>query len=171
MSPLFAVTDDVSTGPADDGRHDFDWMIGRWAVAHRRLRRRLAGDDTWDEFDGACELKPLIGGLGNVDDNILELPEGAYRAAAIRLFDPVKRRWSIWWIDGRVLAFDAPVHGRFEDSVGTFIGDDTFEGRPIQVRFTWSDITADSARWQQAFSEDGGKNWELNWDMRFSRVG
>ena len=83
----------------------------------------------------------------------------------------MKRRWSIWWIDGRVLAFDAPVHGRFEDSVGTLIGDDTFEGRPIQVRFTWSDITADSARWQQAFSEDGGKNWELNWDMRFSRVG
>lgn len=171
MSPLFAVTDDVSTGPADDGRHDFDWMIGRWVVAHRRLRRRLAGDDTWDGFAGACAMKPLIGGLGNVDDNILELPEGTYRAGAIRLFDPAQRRWSIWWVDGRVQSFDSPVHGRFENGVGTFIGDDSFDGRPILVRFVWSDIARDSARWRQSFSEDGGATWELNWDMQFRRVG
>ncbi len=169
MHRLFSVSDDTATGPADDGRHDFDWMIGDWAVSHRRLRRRLAGDDTWDEFSGGCAMRPLIGCLGNVDDNILELPEGTYRAAAMRLFDPRQRRWSIWWIDGRVPAFDAPVHGRFENGIGTFVGDDSFEGRPILVRFVWSGITPASARWQQSFSDDQGATWELNWDMRFDR--
>lgn len=171
MAKLFTVSDDAATGSADDGRHDFDFLIGDWAVAHRRLRRRLAGDDSWDEFAGACAMRPVIGGLGNVDDNYLELPDGPYRAAAMRLFDPSKRRWSIWWIDGRVLRFDVPVHGGFADGVGTFIGEDSFEGRPILVRFTWSEITKESARWSQAFSEDGGNSWELNWDMRFRRVG
>lgn len=88
----------------------------------------------------------------------------------MRLFDPAKRRWSIWWIDGRVLKLDAPVHGGFADGVGTFIGEDSFEGRPILVRFTWSEITDDAARWSQAFSDDGGRTWEVNWDMRFRRT-
>ena len=146
MHRLFAVSDDPSNAPADDARHDFDWLIGDWEVAHRRLRRRLAGDETWDSFAGACSMRPVIGCLGNVDDNILDLPEGTYRAAAMRLFDPVLRRWSIWWVDGRVLAFDAPVHGKFVDGVGTFVGEDSFEGRPILLRFVWSEITATSAR-------------------------
>ena len=68
-------------------------------------------------------------------------------------------------------SFDSPVHGRFEGGVGTFVGDDRFEGRPILVRFVWSDITGDTARWRQSFSDDGGATWELNWDMAFRRVG
>jgi hypothetical protein len=169
VDQLFTVSNDAER--PDDGRHDFDFLIGRWMVAHRRLRRRLAGDDAWDEFAGACEMRPLIGGLGNVDDNVLELPEGSYRAAAVRLFDPGERRWSIWWIDGRVLGLEPPVHGRFENGIGTFVGEDAFEGRPILVRFVWSEIRPASARWQQAFSPDGGATWETNWDMRFTRLG
>lgn len=171
MLPLFTVSDDTATGPTDDGRHDFDWLIGDWTVAHRRLRRRLAGDDSWDEFAGACAMRALIGCLGNVDDNFLQLPEGPYRAAAVRLFDTANRRWSIWWIDGRVLTFGAPVHGGFVDGVGRFVGEDSHDGRPILVRFVWSEIAAGSGRWQQSFSPDGGATWELNWDMRFTRVG
>lgn len=171
MHRPFSVSDDASADGANDGRHDFDFQIGDWTVAHRRLRRRLAGDDSWDEFPGTCAMRPVIGGLGNVEDNHLELPDGPYRAAALRLFDPARRRWSIWWIDGRTLALDAPVHGGFENGVGTFIGEDSFEGRPILVRFTWSEITATTARWSQAFSEDGGATWEPNWNMRFRRAG
>ena len=153
-----------------DGRADFDFFFGRWAVSHRRLRKRLAGDTSWDAFGGTCDTRPILGGLGNFDDNVIDLPGGSYRAATLRTFDPETRQWSIWWIDGRnPLTIDVPMRGTFADGVGTFLCEDVFEGRPIQVRFLWSRITGDSPRWEQAFSPDGGKTWETNWIMDFAR--
>jgi hypothetical protein len=177
MSSLFANAAapapgaDAAVGPVqEDGRRDFDFFVGRWAVAHRRLRHRLAGDTHWEAFAGACESRPIIGGLGNIDDNILELPAGAYRAATLRLFEPATRIWSIWWIDSRAMGLEPPVHGRFENGVGTFFSDDALDGRPIRIRFIWSAITSASARWEQAFSADGGATWESNWIMDFRRA-
>jgi hypothetical protein len=176
MSSLFAKAEAEAPGavrdPAapPDGRHDFDFFAGTWRVSHRRLRRRLAADTRWEEFDGACESRPIIGGLGNVDDNLLHLPASTYRAATLRLFDPATGDWSIWWVDGRTMQLEPPVRGRFENGTGTFFGDDTIDGRPIRVRFVWSDITVSSARWAQAFSADGGASWETNWTMDFLRA-
>ena len=120
-----------------DGRTDFDFFFGRWNVGHRRLRKRLAGDTNWDVFGGTCEVHPILGGLGNVDDNLIELPASTYRAATLRTFDPATRQWSIWWIDGRnPLSIDVPVRGSFEAGVGTFLCEDVLDGRPIRVRFT-----------------------------------
>lgn len=156
---------------ARDGRDDFDFLVGRWAVTHRRLQQRLAGDTRWEEFGRACESRPIVGGLGNIDDNVLELPAGTYRAATLRVFDPATRLWSIWWVDGRAPRLEPPVHGCFEGGMGTFFGDDVLDdGRPVRVRFTWSDITARFARWDQAFSADAGATWEHNWTMRFERT-
>jgi hypothetical protein len=165
MSSLFAKSDH-----APDGRDDFDFFAGRWRVAHRRLRRRLVRDVQWAEFDGACENRPVVGGLGNVDDNFIDLPSGAYRAVTLRLFSPTTRQWSIRWVDGRDMALGTPLHGTFTRGVGTFFGDDVYNGQPIRIRFIWSDITARTAQWQQAFSTDGGATWEDNWTMRFSRL-
>jgi hypothetical protein len=171
MTSLFAKSPAAEpAGAAADGRDDFDFFTGRWAVAHRRLRSRLTGDTQWEEFRGLCEMRPIIGGLGNVDDNVLELPAGTYRAGTLRLFDPQAARWSIWWVDGRQMALEPPVHGRFENGIGTFFGDDMLNGRPIRVRFLWSRITKISARWEQAFSADDGATWETNWIMDFVRV-
>ena len=64
---------------------------------------------------------------------------------------------------------DVPVVGRFVDGVGTFLAEDTFEGRPIVVRFLWTRTDTPSPRWEQAFSEDGGTTWETNWEMDFTR--
>jgi hypothetical protein len=162
---------DAAAGTLADGRGDFDFLSGRWTVKHKRLGRRLADDTSWDEFSGVCESLPVIGGLANIDDNYLELPGGTYRAATLRLFDPKARLWSIWWIDSRSMRLEPPVHGRFENAIGTFFGDDMHEGRPIRVRFLWLEIGPDSARWEQAFSPDGGGQWETNWIMRFQRAG
>ena len=118
-----------------------------------------------------CESRPIVGGLGNIDDNVLELPAGAYRSATLRVFDPAAGFWSIWWVDGRAPRLESPVHGHFEGGVGTFLGDDVLgDGRPVRVRFTWSEITGHSARWDQAFLADGGATWEDNWTMRFERT-
>ncbi|MGY4827079.1 DUF1579 domain-containing protein [Sphaerotilaceae bacterium SBD11-9] len=156
--------------PSSDA-HDFDFLFGRWRVRHRRLRERLAGNDDWQEFDGSCNAQPLLGGQGNVDDNLIHLPGGSYRAASLRSFDPSTRRWAIWWLDARQPhGMDVPVVGRFEHGIGTFFADDSFKGRPIRVRFRWTDTHTPSPRWEQAFSPDGGLSWELNWTMRFERL-
>ncbi len=85
----------------DDPRHDFDFLFGHWAVQHRRLKARLAGCTEWETFAGRSSVQPLLGGQGNVDDNVIELPAGTYRAATLRAFDARDGQWSIWWLDGR----------------------------------------------------------------------
>jgi hypothetical protein len=154
------------------GLDDFDFLIGSWMVHHRRLKERLAGSDEWLEFGGTSEARKILGGAGNIDDNVLEVPGTEYRAVSLRTFDPKTRTWSIRWVDGRYPAgpLDPPVVGGFADGIGTFLAEDTFDGRPIRVRFLWSDITADSCRWEQSFSPDGGQSWEVNWVMNFTRV-
>jgi hypothetical protein len=145
--------------------------MGKWRVHHRRLKERLAGSDEWQEFEGTSEAWPILGGAGNIDDNVLELPAGTYRAISLRSFDPVSEKWSIWWLDGRNPGrLDPPVVGAFVNGIGSFIAEDTFNDRPILVRFLWSDITATRCRWEQAFSTDGGESWEVNWVMESTRI-
>jgi hypothetical protein len=160
-----------AAGSATSAPHDFDFLIGRWNVKHRRLKARLAGSTEWEEFNGTSTLWLTMNGAGTFDDNVLELPGGTYRAVGIRAYDPKTNQWSIWWLDERhPTAIEPPVKGGFQGGVGTFIGDDTFNGRPIKVRFRWSKITANSAHWDQAFSPDAGATWETNWDMDFTRA-
>jgi hypothetical protein len=61
------------------------------------------------------------------------------------------------------------VIGGFAGDTGIFEGADTFDGRPIVVRFVWSRVTTPTPRWEQSFSEDGGETWEPNWTMDFTR--
>lgn len=150
--------------------NDWAWLVGSWSVSHRRLQDRLAGSTRWDEFSGSCRNWPLMGGRGNVDDNVLNLPTGRYHGVGVRAFDVASRQWSIWWIDSRHSGIEPPVRGGFVNGVGTFIGDDNWKGKPVKVRFQWTRITTTSAHWDQAFSEDGGTSWETNWHMEFTRA-
>ncbi len=154
-----------------DHAHDFDFLIGKWRVLHARLNDRLVGSREWVEFEGTCQLWMTMDGHGNVDDNYIGLPGGPYRAMGIRAYDPRTQTWAIWWLDARdPHRIEPPVMGNFNNGVGTFEGDDFFNGKPIKVRFTWSRITPNSAHWEQAFSPDAGKSWETNWRMDFTRV-
>jgi hypothetical protein len=151
--------------------HDFDFLHGQWQVTHRRLKERLCGSHAWETFDGQCRVWPVLGGAGNVDDNLLHLPAGSYRAATLRTHDASTGHWSIWWLDGRHPGrLDVPVVGGFDQGVGIFHADDVLDGRPIRVRFRWSHTGTPTPFWEQAFSADGGGSWEINWTMRFERT-
>ena len=157
---------------ARSGVSDFDFLIGRWKVHHRRLNKRLSDSNDWTEFEGTLVSQKVLGGSGNIDDNLLNQPGGAYHAVAIRAFDEKSGQWSIWWLDGRApgASLEPAVHGGFKDGVGLFYAEDTLNGRPILVRYIWSEITPESCRWEQAFSPDHGGTWEVNWIMKFTRV-
>jgi hypothetical protein len=147
-------------------------MLGRWTVHHRKLKERLAGNHEWIEFEGTSDARKLGGGWAIIDDNFLDVPGAAYHGGGLRTFDAATAQWSIWWQDSRMPLgpLDPPVRGVFQDGVGMFYSDDTLNGKPIRVRYTWSGITPTAARWEQAFSPDNGATWETNWLMEFTRV-
>ncbi len=145
---------------------DFDFLFGRWDVSHRRLKQRHVGVDDWSGFETVVTCEPRLDGLVNVEEHRMD---GAPFGFALRTFDPAAGRWSIYWVNPADGLLQPPVHGRFENGVGVFEGDDVDEGRPIRARYTWSHIEADSARWSQAYSLDGGQTWETNWVMAFVR--
>jgi hypothetical protein len=151
--------------------HDFDPLVGRWRVRHRRLRDRLAGCNEWAEFEGVTDFQLLLGGQANVDDNVLDAPAGRYRAATLRAWDPAAKQWSIWWLDSRYPRdLGVPMVGHFEGGDGVFYCDDRWRDQPIKVRFLWLRTRTDTPHWEQAFSPDGGNTWETNWEMDLSRM-
>lgn len=152
-----------------DGRADFDFLMGRWSVQHRLLRARLKGSTSWEEFAGTSVARPLLGGLGNVDENIMERASGRLEGTSIRFYNPLSRQWSIYWADNVSVILQPPMVGGFVDGRGEFYDQELFEGRAIFSRFIWSGITASACQWEQAFSADGGRSWETNWVMQFTR--
>ncbi len=149
---------------------DFDFLVGSWHVANRRLVRRHVGSDEWDEFPGFCVARSFFDGAGSVDE--ITFPTKGFAGSTVRIFDPTRETWSIYWMtSSRGVLELPPVVGRFVDGVGTFFADDVDGDRPVRCRFVWSAITPTSCRWEQAFSADGGgRGWETNWVMEFDRA-
>jgi hypothetical protein len=159
---------------AIDPRHDFDFFFGSWRQANRkRVRPLVQGDGEWVEFESWTEARPILAGLGNIDTfTAPDLPgRPNFEGFSLRLVEPETGLWRIWWAstigNGQL---DPPVVGRFEDGVGVFECDDEIEGVPVKVRFTWKDIAADSATWEQSFSFDDGATWDTNWIIRHTRA-
>ena len=150
------------------GAHDFDFWMGSWKVHNRRLRERLKGSTTWDEFEATSVTRPLLRGVGNEDEFRTDFA-GGFVGMSFRFFDRATQKWAIYWADSRRGVLEPPVYGSFADGQGVFLGTDTLEGRPIQVRFIWSRLKTPTPRWEQAFSEDGGQTWETNWVMDMTR--
>jgi hypothetical protein len=153
----------------DDGSRDFDFLIGSWNLANRRLKKVLAGCTDWEQFPSHTTSWSMFDGAANVDE--LACPAKGFFGLTVRLFDSAQQQWSLYWIGSRTTIIDPPVVGRFNDGVGEFFGDDTYEGTPILCRFIWSHITPTTAHWEQAFSVDGGKVWETNWVNDLARIG
>jgi hypothetical protein len=169
--PARAMDASAHAPSAGDPRHDFDFVFGTWHAHHRRLKDRLANSSEWIEFGGTSVGQSLMGGIANMDDNVMEMPAGTYRGVSLRCFDPASGRWAIWWLDERFPhTVDVPVIGAFENGVGTFSCDDTLRGRPIKVRYLLTPLTTTTRRWEQAFSPDGGQTWETNWITHFTRA-
>lgn len=160
---------DHSPAIADEGSaRDFDFLVGRWRVQHRRLDPATA---EWVSFEGSASNATIMGGYANVEEHTIPAPNGGYRAVALRSYDRSSGQWAIWWFDERYpsRAVDPPEVGGFENGTGIFYSEQVDNGRAVRVRFIWSNITDVSAQWEQSFSFDGGVTWSPNWIMKFQR--
>jgi threonine/homoserine/homoserine lactone efflux protein len=159
------------------GRADFDFLPGDWHVENRRLVRPLDDDSPWEAFTATAHMDKLPGGFGNIDTFVAPDWRPNWMGMTLRIFNPETGLWSLYWlsphtggIDSATGALTPPVVGKFENGVGIFEGDDVINGHALRVRYTWYDISADQAKWQQAFSLDGGKTWKPNWFMVETRI-
>jgi hypothetical protein len=152
-----------------DGAHDFDFLPGRWHIRNERLVKRLQGCTEWETFEAAYRAQLLPGGLGNMDEFVTDHWPG-FVGMSLRLYNPHTRQWSIYWATNQKGVLEPPVTGSFSDGVGIFEGHGELDGRPIVVRYTWSNVTKTGVRWEQDFSPDGGQTWEKNWIMTMTRV-
>jgi len=146
-----------------DGQHDFDFEIGSWKIHLKRLQQRLAGSRTWDEFDGTSVTRKVWDGHANLEEFETDGPTGHIQGLTLRLYNPQSHQWSLYWANGKDAVLGQPMIGEFKNGRGEFYDQEAYNGRFILVRYIWSEITPNSAHFEQSFSDDGGKTWEVNW--------
>jgi hypothetical protein len=175
--PLPAAAQPASSGSAAssaaarrDGQHDFDFEIGVWKTHLKRLLHPLTGSTSWVELDGTSVVRKIWNGRANLVELETDAASGHLEVLSLRLYDPQARQWSLNTANAKSGTLSVPTIGEFKDGRGEFFDQESFNGRTILVRNVWSDITADSCRFEQSFSEDGGKTWEVNWIAVDTRV-
>jgi hypothetical protein len=158
---------DAPLAPTGDV-HDFDYHLGSWTSVQRRLKKRWTANPEWDEFPGRTTYVRYLDGTVSVDQT--DFPTKGFSGLTVRVFDPVRRQWFIYWVNGRNPEMGTPMIGGYQGNHGLFYGDDKDGDLPIKVRFIRTKMPPDHERWEQAFSRDGGANWETNWTADFTRI-
>jgi NIPSNAP len=151
-------------------KHDFDFLHGSWSIHNRYLKERLKGSSEWIEFEARSDVEPLLDGFGQIDRYSAMRDGSRVEGVTLRLFNPATGEWSLHWADtvrpGELLP---PMVGHFKGDVGEFFGDEMADGKRVLCRFHWTRTADGLPRWEQAFSDDGGRTWETNWVMTFTR--
>ena len=163
----------ATAAAAHDGQHDFDYLLGSWKIHLKKRLHPLTGSDEWIEFDGTVNCHSIWNGHAEVEEFVVDSPEKNIhiQGLATRLYNPKTHQWSIYWADSRNTAIDpSPQIGQFQNGRGEFYGTDAVDGRAIYVRFIWTNTTSSAPHFEQSYSADGGKTWEVNWITEQTRV-
>lgn len=153
-----------------DGQHDFDFEIGSWKIHLKRRVHPLTGSNTWVEFDGTSVTRKLWQGRSQVEEFETDGAAGHIEGMTLRLYNPQTHEWRLYWANSQKGIMDVPQIGRFVNGRGEFYAQDTIDGKTLWVRFIWSQTDSKSPHFEQSYSEDGGKTWEVNWITDQTRV-
>jgi hypothetical protein len=153
-----------------DGRSGFNFEFGTWRTHYRILRERLAGSHDWYDCYGTSVVRPFWDGSGNLEDGDLKCPKRYIGGMTLRLYDTRTHQWTLWW-GTKELGVSPPQQiGHFDaNGIGRFYAYDTWKGTPIINRFQWTRVKG-NPHFEQAFSTDHGKTWEVNWTTDYVRV-
>ena len=156
--------------PAPGGEHDFDSHIGTWKTHLKRLQKPLTGSTTWVEYEGTTVVRKVWDGRANLVELDVNGPAGRIEALSLRLYNPASKQWSLNFSNARGGTMSTPVIGEFRNGRGEFYSSEVLNERAILVQFIITAVNEDTLRFEQAFSNDGGKTWELNWIAVDTRV-
>jgi hypothetical protein len=153
-----------------DSEHDFDFEFGSWKTKLKRRLRPLTNSSEWVEYSGTSIVRKVWNGRANLVELDVNGPSGHIEGLSLRLYNPETRQWSLNFSNRRLGTLSPPVFGGFKEGRGEFYGQDALNGRAILVRFVISRNASDSYHFEQAFSDDGGKTWEVNWIADDTRI-
>lgn len=177
--PVLGLAQQPSTVPktinqqdpaAQRGQHDFDFAIGTWKVHLSRLVHPLTGSTSWIQLNGTARVSKVWGGRGNLIELEVDGPSTHIEGLSLNLYNPQSHQWSLNFASSSDGVLNTPTIGAFKHGVGEFYDQEPFHGRTILLRKTYSDITPNSFRFEEAYSDNGGKAWEVNWIATFNRV-
>ncbi len=157
--------------PLRDGRHDFDFLLGKWKYHLKRLAHPLTGSTDWVSYEATSDCRPLWSGKAQIDEFDAVGPAGHIEGAMLRLYNPKSHQWSLNWSTAKDGVLSVPTVGSFQDGRGEFYDQEEVNGRMLLVRAVWSATTTKHPHFEQSFSIDGGKTWEVNWITDQERVG
>lgn len=152
------------------GQNDFDFEIGNWKTHLKRLVKPLSGSTTWVEYEGSTIVTKVFDGKANLVELDVKGPAGRIEGLSLRLYNPETKQWSLNFANMRDGNLAIPAVGNFKNGYGEFFNEDTFNGEKILVRFVISEVTANSCHFEQSFSADKGKTWEVNWIVDDTKV-
>jgi hypothetical protein len=153
-----------------DGQHDFDPLIGSWKYHLRRRMNPLTGSNTWIDLYGTGVCYKIWDGRSQMDTFEVDSPTGHIEGLTLRLYNPQSHQWRLYWANSKIGIMDPPQIGEFRDGRGEFFAQDTINGKTILIRFVWTNMNTSSPHFEQSFSDDGGKTWEVNWITDQTRV-
>jgi len=153
----------ATTGTARGGQHDFDPLLGSWKYRLRRRNNPLTGSTHWVELTGTGLCEPLWSGAAQLDTLSVEGPSGRIEGLTLRLYNPKSGQWRLYWASSKDGLVAVPQIGQFSAGHGEFYAQDILDDKSIFVRFDWTRLASQSPHFEQSFSGDGGKSWEVNW--------
>jgi hypothetical protein len=153
-----------------DGQHDFDPLIGQWKFHVKRIPRPLTGSNTWVELEGTGACYKIWDGRAQMDTIEIDGPSGHIEGLTLRTYDPQSHQWRLYWANSKNGKLDPPQVGEFKNGRGEFFAQDTIDGKTILIRYAWTNMATKSPHFEQSFSDDGGKTWEVNWITDQTRV-
>jgi hypothetical protein len=166
-----------STAPAPllpalhDGAHDFDPLLGNFTFQLHYMLHPLTSTPDWTDMTGTGACYKVWDGRANLDTVELDSANGAHmEGLTLRLYDREARQWRLYWANSRVGRLDPPQVGDFRDGHGDFYTTDTINGKTTLIRFDWTRMASGTPHFEQAFSPDGGKTWEVNWITNQTRT-
>jgi hypothetical protein len=166
-----AAKSSLQTSSQHDGQHDFDFEVGTWKIHLKRLEQRLAGSTTWIEFEGTSVTRKVWDGRAQLEQFETDSPGGGHiEGLTLRLYNPQSHQWRLYWANSKIGILDPPQVGEFKNGRGEFYAQDTINGKTILIRFIWSNTDTNTPHFEQSFSDDGGKTWEVNWITDQTRV-
>ena len=135
-----------------------DFWVGEWELSYvengkpgksrNRITKTLDGCAVLEEFSGAPGTK---------------LDGRSYST-----YDRLTRRWKQTWVDNTASYLD--FTGGMQDGRMVFAREMQRDGKTVGQRMVFEDVKRDSLKWLWQRSEDGGRNWDTQWEIQYRRI-